>query len=56
MTIEEKLEIAINVLKELAKDPFDPANGYEGCDYFDETLYIEGVTETSKETLKRIET
>jgi hypothetical protein len=55
MTIEEKLEIALNTLKEIAKDPYDPANRYEGCDYFDETSYIEGVTQTAKETLQRIE-
>ena len=54
MTTDEKLEIAINVLKELAKDPFDPTNGYEGCDYFDEISYIENVTATAKETLNRI--
>ena len=54
MTTEEKLEIAINTLKEFAKDPYDSANGYDGCDYFDETLYIEGVTQDAKEALARI--
>ena len=53
MDTEEKLKIAINFLKELAKDPYDPDNGYQGCDYFDESSYIEGVTEAAKEILNK---